>query len=252
MSGQYSERSGIQVVSRAASILRCLESEPEGLSLGTIANRSNLPRSTVQRLVDALIVEQLLEVGKSGVRLGSALMRLASHSHFDMTRLARAPLEQLAEQTGETSALVYASGVTLITLHSVISNQELRVAPMVDSFLWAHGTAAGKICLAQMSNDRVEALLGGELKPLTPHTLTLSALFEDLASVREHGIAYDHQEHRAGISAVAVGLETIQGFYAISVIGPAWRIRNQSSEIIHALRECQASMTNSCSLPTDR
>lgn len=89
MTSEFIERSSIQVISRAARILRCLESEPNGLSLGTIAARSRLPRSTVQRLVDALAFERLLEISKNGVRLGSALMRLASHSHCEVT--AHAP-----------------------------------------------------------------------------------------------------------------------------------------------------------------
>jgi DNA-binding IclR family transcriptional regulator len=105
------------------------------LSLGVIATRSNLPLSTVQRIVDALAVEQLLEIGKNGMRLRSALMRLASHSHFDVTYSARALLERLAQHTGETSVLVYSSGIELIMLHAVASSQELRVAPMVGNFL---------------------------------------------------------------------------------------------------------------------
>ncbi|WP_321374966.1 helix-turn-helix domain-containing protein [Pseudomonas extremaustralis] len=54
------EKNSIQVVSTAARILRCLESEPKGLSLSVIATGSNLPRSTVQRLVDALAIETIL------------------------------------------------------------------------------------------------------------------------------------------------------------------------------------------------
>jgi DNA-binding IclR family transcriptional regulator len=73
MASQSVERSSIQVVSRAARILECLENEPKGLSLGAIASCSALPRSTVQRLVDALAFEHLLEVTATGVRLGPAL-----------------------------------------------------------------------------------------------------------------------------------------------------------------------------------
>ena len=53
-------RGGIQVIARAANILRALEGEGEGLSLGEIAARVDLPRSTVQRIVTALADEQLL------------------------------------------------------------------------------------------------------------------------------------------------------------------------------------------------
>jgi hypothetical protein len=39
-----------------------------------------------------------------------------------------------------------------------------------------------------------------------------------------------------------VGVETAQGFYAISLVGPSWRIREQSPLIVRALQECQASL----------
>lgn len=244
MASQSMERNGIQVVSRAALILKCLESEPKGLSLGVIASRSSLPRSTVQRLVDALTFEHLLEVTANGVRLGPALLRLAAHSHIDITRSARAPLEQLAQCSGETAALVYSCGTEMIMLDAVVSSQELRVAPMVGNFLSLHATAAGKVFLAQMSDDQVNALLQAPLRALTRATLALPALLDELQQVRRHGLAFDHEEHQWGVGSAALGVETAQGFYAISVVGPSWRIREHSPLIIRALQECQASLTS--------
>ena len=49
--------SNIQVISRAAGILRILAQSSGGMSLGQIATRVNLPRSTVQRIVAALTAE---------------------------------------------------------------------------------------------------------------------------------------------------------------------------------------------------
>ncbi|HWE77543.1 MAG TPA: helix-turn-helix domain-containing protein, partial [Pseudolabrys sp.] len=43
------DKSQVQVIARAATILRALEEENTGLSLGQIAQRVNLARSTVQR-----------------------------------------------------------------------------------------------------------------------------------------------------------------------------------------------------------
>ena len=45
------DKSQVQVIARAATILRALEEENAGLSLGQIAQRVNLARSTVQRIV---------------------------------------------------------------------------------------------------------------------------------------------------------------------------------------------------------
>ncbi len=54
---------GIQSIARAAAVLRALERSPSGMSLGEIAAALDLPRSTVQRIVDALKDEGFLISG---------------------------------------------------------------------------------------------------------------------------------------------------------------------------------------------
>jgi len=239
MSSDDAERNGIQVISRAAAILRSLEDEPMGLSLGEIAKRIELPRSTVQRLVDALALEQLLEVrGAGGVRLGPTLMRLASRSHVDVTHRARAFLEALSHQTGETAVLTHANGLEMLILHSVVSHQELRVAPGSGTFLTVYASSAGKVVLASMSDEVVCEMLAGKMKQMTPLTLSLEQLLAQLAEVRLEGFAYDVGEHRMGVGSVSTSLETDQGHYAISVVGPTARIAQAHDSIKKALKEC--------------
>lgn len=237
-------RNGIQVISRAALIMRCLESEPNGLSLGAIARRIDLPRSTVQRLVDALALEGLLEIHSSkGIRLGPALMRLASYSHIDITRMARPYLEQLSEQTGETAILVNANGSNLVILHAVVSHQALRVTPVAGNFLSVYGTAGGKMLLSRMSDQAVKDLLGAELKQLTENTPTMDKLLQELEQIREEGYAYDSDEHTLGVGAIAIGLQTPQGNYAIDLVGPLWRIKKNEKKIKAALLLCQKDLS---------
>ena len=71
---------GIQVITRAAPILRALHDETAGLSLAQIAERVGLPRSTVQRIVTALSDERLLMTASPDgrVRLGPGLLALAA------------------------------------------------------------------------------------------------------------------------------------------------------------------------------
>ena len=90
---------GIQVIARAATVLRSLEGQADGLSLTQIAQLVGLARSTVARIVNALREEQFVMAASptSGVRLGPALSRLAGSAsvHFDnvtrpiMTELSR-------------------------------------------------------------------------------------------------------------------------------------------------------------------
>ncbi|NWA11456.1 IclR family transcriptional regulator [Pseudomonas gingeri] len=244
MSVPETERGSIQVIARAAAILRCLENEPGGLSLGAIAKRIDLPRSTVQRLVDALALEQLLEIqGPAGVRLGPALMRLASHSHVDVTQKARPYLEQLSRETGETVVLLHASGAELLILQMAVSNQPLRVVPDASSFLTMHATSGGKVLLARMSDEAVTQLLGKNLKSLTPRTQThLPDLLAELAHVRRTGVAFDADGHMPGVSAMGVELVIDQTAYALCVVAPSVRLEGARDKVRECLLATQKSM----------
>ena len=89
--GPAAEKSQVQVIARAAAILRALEDTPQGLSLGQIARKVLLARSTVQRIVAALEAEKLLIAASPNgrVRLGPALLRLAASVETDFVAIAR-------------------------------------------------------------------------------------------------------------------------------------------------------------------
>src|SRR5947199_201267 len=53
-------RNGVQLIARAASVLRTLADHRAGLSLSELAEAVDLPKSTVHRIVQALEVEDLV------------------------------------------------------------------------------------------------------------------------------------------------------------------------------------------------
>jgi len=118
---------GIQVISRAASILRTLKEHKSGMSLGQIAEKINLPRSTVQRIVSALEVERLLISSSrgGGIRLGPELRSLGIATSFNVVERCRPHLESLNLRTGETVDLSVLRGRKMIFL-----DQIQRVGPV--------------------------------------------------------------------------------------------------------------------------
>src|SRR5271169_4535784 len=92
------DKSQVQVIARAAAILRALEEQSAGLSLGQIAQRVNLARSTVQRIVAALAAEKLVIAASPAgrVRLGPTILRLASSVRTDFVSIAHPFLVKLS------------------------------------------------------------------------------------------------------------------------------------------------------------
>lgn len=233
----------IQVIARAAAILRALAGQPRGLSLGQIAKRVGLPRSTVQRIVGALEAEQLVTTGgaSEGVRLGPMLGLLAASSQTDLVSIAQPHLEALSRRVHETVDLSVMKGHQVVSVAQSRGDQELNVVFPVGGALPTYCTAHGKALLAELSDEEVAQLVGSRLEPFTPKThRTLPALLADLREVRRSGFAYGLEEHAEGICALGVALRTAAGAqYAIAIPVPAYRFHARLDVLRRELARCR-------------
>jgi DNA-binding IclR family transcriptional regulator len=226
-------RNGIQVISRAATVLRVLKDHPEGLSLGQISTAVKLPRSTVQRIVGALQAERLLIANMVGgvVRLGPELGALAEAARHNTAEQCRPLLSELTQITGETSDLSVLRGDKMIFIDQVPGTHRLRTVSSIGEVFPVTSTANGRACLAQLPRDvalrhaRDEAARTG-----TP--LDLENFGSMLDRINETGLAYDLDEHADGISAVGFAFRDLADeLHAISVPVPSSRFQRQISEI---------------------
>ena len=92
-------RDGVQVLSRAAQMLRRLAAEPEGLTSIELADRVGLPRSTAYRIVSTLCQEGFMRVLPSGkLRIGAGLMGIAAAGRRDLCHESAPFLERLSHE----------------------------------------------------------------------------------------------------------------------------------------------------------
>lgn len=230
--------SGIQVISRAAAILREVTASGEGRSLGQLATATGLARSTVQRIVDALEAEHLVQAGAGGVRPGWGLRRLGELAGPGIARELRPRLYRLFDATGETVDLSTLVGAEVLFLDRFLSEQRLRAVPEIGRQYPAYSMANGKALLASLSNDDVRTLYGaGALDPLTPRTLTdVDALIVQLNAIRAGGLAYDIEEHAPGTCAIGMSLPPREGqLLAVSVVIPVGRFEEARAAAERAL-----------------
>jgi DNA-binding IclR family transcriptional regulator len=233
------EKSPVQVIARAASILRALEDQPQGLSLGQIARHVQLARSTVQRIVAALEAEKLLIAASPNgrVRLGPSILRLATSVQTDFVSIARPFLARLSGELRETVDLAVAKRDHLVFIDQVIGPQRLRTVSAVGEKFPLYCTANGKAYLAKLDEKAIEALIGRTFAARTPSTYTsLNRLLKDLERVRETGVAYDREEHTLGICAAGIAMRDLLGnCVAISVPVPTQRYVRHQADIADRL-----------------
>jgi len=235
---------GIQVVSRAAAVLREVAARPDGMSLGQLAASTGLPRSTVQRIVDALEIEHLVQAGIGGVRPGWGLRRLGELAGPGAASELRPELYRLFIATRETVDLATLSGTEVLFMDRFLSDQRIRAVPIVGAHYPAYSMANGKALLAELSNEEVHALYGnGPLKRETTNTLmTVDELIRQLEDIRAGAFAYDREEHAMGVCALGLSITVPDSVrLAISVVIPASRFEGQRKTVERALSECAAA-----------
>lgn len=240
------EPNAIQVIGRAAEILRAIRNEPSGLSLGQIAERVDLAKSTVQRIVNALGHEGFLILGSgnASIRLGPELQSFADAARVDVAELAHPHLKALSKETGETVDLAMLRRDHLIFIDQVVGSHRLRTVSAVGERFPLHCTANGKATLALMSDADIRKLLPRSLERFTPETeQSLEDLLKQLKSIRRAGIAYDRQEHSEGISALGSAfVEPTGAIYSISIPMPNLRFLQGTQEIASRLLAATAAI----------
>lgn len=235
------DRSGIQVIARAAAILRVLKEERSGLSLGQIARRVDLPRSTVQRITGALSAERFImqDPNGGGIRLGPELGAFAEAANFNIVERCRAILNEVTQKTGETTDLAVLRNGGMIFLDQVPGLHRLRTVSSVGEIFPLTTTANGRACLALMPEDQSRHLIEQEIAGGLADG-DLQALLGKLEDIRANGLAYDIDEHTAGISAIGFAFRDLSGSYhAISVPVPTMRFADIKTRLEIALREAR-------------
>ena len=240
MEKESSSRQGVQVIARAAAILRVLEKQPDGLSLGAIEKALGLARSTVQRIVYALDEERfVIAASPTGrVRLGPGLVSLGSAAKADIDRVILPYMKQLSDEIEETVDLSVHDGSSMIFIDQIITEkQRLMAVSAVGQPFPIHSCANGKAVLAAMNDDEINKLLIYPLERSTNKTLIEeNELQEDIKKIRKTGVAFDLEEHHQGLCAVGA---CISGPYgqnlALSIPVPSVRFYGNEDKLAKTL-----------------
>ena len=221
----------IQSIERAAAILRSFtEAEPE-LQVTTLAERLDLHKSTVSRILGTLQQEGLVarnpETGR--YRLGLGLVSLAGVAlgRLDVRGVSQPYLNRLVEISQETVNVTVLDGRECVNIERVASPKPIRYVGWIGRRTPLHCTAAGKVLIAEMSEERRLGLLSTPLTCYTDNTVVdVSLLNGSLEQIRRQGYAIVHEEFEEGFSAVAAPVRDLGGVVAgaISISGPSYRL----------------------------
>ncbi len=155
----------IQSVSRALDILEFLASDPDSPKTpGEIAKKTGLNPATASNIIKTMVDRNYIE--QAGPRKGyvpGVMCYCLSKEEFFYSRLikaASAPMEKLAEETGETVLLAVLKGWKRCILHQVSGSGVFHVSREVVFDPRVTDTATGLVLLAELPESDLEAFAG--------------------------------------------------------------------------------------------
>ncbi len=220
----------VRAVDRALRILTSLSDE--NLRLVDLADRLNLHKATVTRLLASLAAADMVARDAAGrYRLGPAVHALTFRlvaRHRTLVDYLRPSLARLWRETGETVTVHVRAGCERVCVEELESSATLAFRSGVGSRVPIHVSSSGKVLLAFMPPPALAQLLSElELVAITDRTITSRAKFtQELKSIRRLGYAVSLGERTPGAASVSVPVLDASGesVAAVSVIGPETRM----------------------------
>ena len=202
------EATGTQAIDRAAQLLVRVVESSRPLSVGDLAERAGLPKSTTSRLVAALerqgLVQRIEDRGR--LRPGPVLLRYANRDTAEtLVELAAPSLRRLADASGETINLAVPGPDGVEHLAQEDTAHFVGVTDWVGRRVAFEHAANGKCFLA----------FGGAAKQTA-----------ELRRVRARGYATSIDELEVGLTAIAAPVLGQNGdaIAALSISGPTNRL----------------------------
>lgn len=226
------ERSGVQSIERAFSILLQIAQHPDGISLADLAKKVELHTSTTFHLVRTLVETGAARQDRETKRyhLGRLIFSLAANSSSEMELVATATpfIEELARSSGETTHFALRSGADIVIAARVAGTGAFQLVERNGGIRPAHCTSLGKVLLAALPQQQLDDYLAAApLAAFTAKTIVdPDRLREEIAHVRQSGIGYDDQEYDNEVRCVAAPVRDFRGQVvgAVGASGPVWRM----------------------------
>ncbi|MGQ0664616.1 MAG: IclR family transcriptional regulator [Pseudomonadota bacterium] len=243
-------------IDRGLDLLETLSGEADGLSLGVLAERLDLPKSATHRLLTALVARRFAVQDPLTQRYRLSIrLALLAFRHLDATGLpdlAQPILDRLAAETGEHVRLAVLEGERLIWIaRAQGASRGLRYDPEMGQEVVLHATATGKAWLATLPEETALRLVIARGFETPPHfgrraVKTVSALRQHLAETRRrgYGLAVEEGEpDTAAIAAVVRGSDALV-VGTVSVAAPLTRFTGERRErAVHSLLAAVGEMS---------
>ena len=208
MAGRGAGPDFVEALARGLDVLACFDADHPGMSLSEVATAAGLPRPTARRLL--LTLEELGFVRSSGGAFSLTpkvlTLGMAYVGALGLWDIARPHLEALVARTRESSSMAQLDGSDIVYVARVAVPKLIALRVEIGTRFPAVQTSQGKVLLAALSPDELEATLAVPSRAGVPPYIGRPAgqLDRELTEVRARGWALADEELAPGVRSVAV------------------------------------------------
>lgn len=250
----------VKSADRVLAIIEYL-SDAGSAPFSQIVRDLGLPNSSGHQLLQTALSRRFVDFDEHTrmFRLGSRIWEVAQNYSVseDLVSIAKPFMDELTASTKETVQLARLDGLNNIYLAISESPHVMKLVSSVGGKLPAHTTGLGKVLLAGLDDEEIDARLEGvELERFTSRTITdHAALKKELSKVRRQGFGEDEEEYVVGCRCIAMPVRDTQGtvISALSVSVPTPRYtpagaRTVSAELSAAVRKIEQRLSGMTSV----
>ena len=226
------DRHFVEALARGLELLACFRQKDGLLGNQELARRSGLAKSTVSRLTYTLTklgyLTHVEEAGKYG--LGSATLALASAmlGRLDIRKLARAPMQELAEFSRCLVSLSSRDRLSMVYVDVARSSAAVTLSLDTGARIQIANSASGRAYLSAVSDEQREEIMADvkEVAEVSRWPALQRGVAKALVDYRSLGACCSFGEWQKDINAIAVAVRPGSSLppMAISCGGPAFSV----------------------------
>lgn len=233
----------LNTILKAGQVLSLFSREHPEWGIREVAETLGIAKSSAHDMMSSLAAIGLLSLTDDRrYRLGWKLVELSEAllATTELRSAARSVMQQLVDTYQETLHLAILDKDKVVYLDKLEGRQAIRVELTgLGTRLYPHCSALGKVLLAHLDRDEVEAIINSQGLPrFTDNTITDPArLYEELVKTRQQGYAFDIEEVVPDLCCVAAPIldHTGRVIAAISMSVPAYRFQRSCTDYQRAI-----------------
>lgn len=202
-------------LARGLAVVQAFSDSRKPQTIAQISQKTGIPRAAVRRCLHTLKQLGYVDAELNNFSLRPKVLTLG-YSYLSSTPLtvsSQPYLNNISRTLGESSSLAVLDDGEVLYVARSAASRVMSVALNTGSRLPAYCTSLGRVMLANLSHEDLDAYFARvKLKPMTDRTVVnQKRLREILAGVRHDGFALIDEELELGLRSIAVPVRGASG-----------------------------------------